>query len=110
MPQLHLDSMASVSSGFLLGLIVADARVTIATHSRRIPQPPNVTAAPFNSMDLGSDLAQTNASEGKCEWESWSEETKVELFDVHIIFDSSNLGIFSFLLFLEQQLKMFRRT
>ena len=58
-------------------------------------------------MDLGSDLAQTNASEGKCEWESWSEEAKVELFDVRIAYDNSNIGTLRFL-FLKPQLMVLR--
>lgn len=71
--------------------------IFVATHSIRVPPPTRkATATPaFNSMDLTVPVGLTNtiAPDQKIvEWEIWGDERTIELFEVHLRFDGSNMG------------------
>lgn len=48
---------------------------------------------PYNSMDLSVQVGSTAPDQKIMEWELWGDEHTIELFEVSIRFDGTNLGM-----------------
>jgi hypothetical protein len=79
----------------------AESTILVAMRSRLHPSP-NVAPSSFNTMDLGLslDVSQSSIPEPvpSIEWESWGEETTIELCEVQIVFDGYDISMCTSLL------------
>ena len=72
----------------------SESSILVAMRSHLYPSS-NAVPSSFNTMDLGLslDMSQPSAPEpvSSVEWESWGEETTIELCEVQLGFDGSNI-------------------
>lgn len=77
-----------------IDLLSAEKGIIIATHSRKLPPPApaTVNTSAFNTMDLSVSGDLTSPDHKVVEWDNWGEEQAVDLHEVQIRFDGSQLG------------------